>query len=548
MTIQTTTSKVQYTANGSNKIFAYTFLIFDEADIEVYLTDTDGVETLQTLNTDYTVSNVGAENGGNVTFGTAPTSSYKITILRDVTVTQETDYVANDPFPAETHEKALDKLTMIDQQQDETITRALKIPVSDATSTDVELPTSDNRANKYLAFDASGDITVSDNTDVITTAYTKTLLQKSSAAAVRTYLGSGATGDDLFATATSGAALDVLGVSTVGRSLIAKESVSGARAYINAAKSTGTTEAAINLTAPIDTQLLQYDGPNNEFVNVNQSTVFGSRISLLSQSKALSGGEDFEVLQNSVSYATSAGRILEYINKRSVITKSIFTYNGGSTAYTVKCNGGAYKVKGKLAYWDTELTTNAIGSPSASTWFYLYLDHSAITSGKKITASELIWSSTAPTYNTQYKGWYNGNDLCIFAVFTDSGPTNITEFYHDDNFVTWAERMTDFAQADVDTTWVTMTLTIPTFSRKAFCCLYSTDESQGSFCWAAWRTKGSSVTNGHYTTATSDSATVNLGPVIVITNSSQQIEIRHSVSGTQKIAGYTDGWYFPIGM
>ena len=50
-----------------------------------------------------------------MTFVTAPASGVTVIIKRNLTLTQGTDYVANDPFPAESHEEALDRLTFITQ-------------------------------------------------------------------------------------------------------------------------------------------------------------------------------------------------------------------------------------------------------------------------------------------------------------------------------------------------------------------------------------------------------------------------------------------------
>ena len=57
MTVSSTTNKHSYNGNGSQTAFAYTFKIFIAADIKVYL---DGV--LKTINTHYTLSNVGQCN------------------------------------------------------------------------------------------------------------------------------------------------------------------------------------------------------------------------------------------------------------------------------------------------------------------------------------------------------------------------------------------------------------------------------------------------------------------------------------------------------
>lgn len=150
MTIAKTTSRAQYTGDGSTVAFSFPYRFFADTDLEVYLT-VSGVETLQTLTTHYTVSNAGDETGGTVTFLTAPASGATVTILRVLPLTQSVDYQANDPFPPETHEQALDRLTLQGQQLSERQGRALIAPASDTAS--LELPL--DRASKFLYFDAS---------------------------------------------------------------------------------------------------------------------------------------------------------------------------------------------------------------------------------------------------------------------------------------------------------------------------------------------------------------------------------------------------------
>jgi hypothetical protein len=119
MTVSSSTSSVSYSGNGSTTVFAYTFKIFEDSDLVVVEKNVNtGVETTKTLTTDYTVSGAGNDSGGNVTFVTAPASGITVTISRSLPLTQETNYVENDPFPAQAHEDALDKLTMLVQQVD----------------------------------------------------------------------------------------------------------------------------------------------------------------------------------------------------------------------------------------------------------------------------------------------------------------------------------------------------------------------------------------------------------------------------------------------
>jgi hypothetical protein len=161
MTVSSTTTKNSYSGNGSTTVFAYAFKIFDEDDIAVILRDdATGTETAQTITTDYSVSNVGNASGGNVTFVTAPATGKTVVLRRESPITQTTDYTPNDPFPAESHEDALDKLTFIAQQIQEELDRSIKLSRTNTmASTEFTVGATD-RANKILAFDTNGELAV----------------------------------------------------------------------------------------------------------------------------------------------------------------------------------------------------------------------------------------------------------------------------------------------------------------------------------------------------------------------------------------------------
>lgn len=161
MTVTTQTASASYYGNGSTVAFTVPFYFLANTHLQVILRDAQGIETVQALTTDYTVTGAGVPAGGTVTMVTAPASGTFLVIRRNVPITQETDYQENDPFPAATHEMALDKLTMIVQQQDGELDNALHFPASETTN-DGELPVAADRAGKYLGFDGNGNPIMSD--------------------------------------------------------------------------------------------------------------------------------------------------------------------------------------------------------------------------------------------------------------------------------------------------------------------------------------------------------------------------------------------------
>lgn len=139
-------NRITYSGNGNATEFAYQFKILDRTDIKVMLTDADGKEKL--LTKDYYVDveksvvrypgyAVGAEVPESERPAALPTG-WKLTIYREVPVTQETDLP--DQYPFNQVEAIGDKLTMIAQQLTDTTGRSLKIGVSMSTDIDTTIP------------------------------------------------------------------------------------------------------------------------------------------------------------------------------------------------------------------------------------------------------------------------------------------------------------------------------------------------------------------------------------------------------------------------
>mgnify|MGYP001583102289 CR=1 FL=1 len=157
MTIASQTSRISYVGDGVTTAFAVPFYFQANADIVVMLQNSSGAQSTLVLGTDYTLSGAGVSSGGTVTFTVAPTSTTGavISIYRDPPVTQTTSYNNNDPFPAKSHEAALDKLTTLEQRTRDMISRSLRLPDSDPVLSS-QIPTVGSRANKLLGFDTNG--------------------------------------------------------------------------------------------------------------------------------------------------------------------------------------------------------------------------------------------------------------------------------------------------------------------------------------------------------------------------------------------------------
>jgi hypothetical protein len=169
MTISTTTLLNSFSGNGSVVDFTYTYPINSASELLVIIkTDATGVETTKTLTSDYTVALAG-DSGGTVTMGTAPASGETLFLIRNTTKTQGTDLIENDPFSAEGLEDSFDNLQMQIQEVSNAVDRSFKVSKTNSITTSEITTSAADRANKILAFDASGnlDATAYNNLDTV---------------------------------------------------------------------------------------------------------------------------------------------------------------------------------------------------------------------------------------------------------------------------------------------------------------------------------------------------------------------------------------------
>ena len=111
MAINNTIPINEYTASGSNTIFAYSYKIFETGDMKVYL---DGV--LQ--GSGFTVVSVGNPGGGDVIFSVAPTAGVKVRLERDIPEDRQTDYIEGGSLPADVLDDDIDRTVAMIQELD----------------------------------------------------------------------------------------------------------------------------------------------------------------------------------------------------------------------------------------------------------------------------------------------------------------------------------------------------------------------------------------------------------------------------------------------
>ncbi|MGU4696722.1 hypothetical protein K6L09_08650 [Burkholderia cepacia] len=157
MTVTSDIQDVSHATDGVSVDFAIPFYFLSNEHIVVDKIDANGGLTQLTYGTDFTLSGAGNPKGGTLTTLSVIGAGFDLHIYRVVPETQETEYQQNDPFPAKTTEKALDKLTMIAQQHGTTIKNSIRFPLSEY-GRDGVLPPALQRASNILGFDAAGNL------------------------------------------------------------------------------------------------------------------------------------------------------------------------------------------------------------------------------------------------------------------------------------------------------------------------------------------------------------------------------------------------------
>jgi hypothetical protein len=238
---------------------------------------------------------------------------------------------------------------------------------------------------------------------------------------------------------------------------------------------------------------------------------------------------------------------------KGYVSRSKFTYKDNNEIYI---GPGAYHHDGtteQYVYWNSTLEVGAGGL--ANKIYYHYLDDSAIVSHDSplLTASEFTRSwSDIPIWVESKRGWYYGDDRCIFSTRSDPLGTPCEPFYHQGDLVLYADQIESHSSS-VGTTWVDVVLDIPQFVEigppaygLAAEITYRVSKTNAMIYY--WRTNTSDVgITGHIVGGTASSGRTSDNTFAVITDRNKMIEIKTNISSTD-VYIYTNGWYFPVGM
>jgi len=290
MTISSTTRIAgPYIGAGTTATFPFTFKVFSASDIEVVqVVVSTGAQTTLTLTTDYTVALNGNQNtnpGGSITLvaGNLATGT-NLVITSNVLNLQPTDLTNQGGFYPEVINDSLDRATIQIQQLNDTAQNAVHAPVTDGALA-MTLPSAGIRANKFLAFGATGLPVASDGTTTpaITSGGDITLTANDAGSNVNRDIIfvdnttermrlTGSNGRLGIGTATPAAALDVVGAAAVSGNLtvdtttLVVDATNNRVGIANASPAvaldvTGAASVSGNLT--VDTTTLVVDATNN---------------------------------------------------------------------------------------------------------------------------------------------------------------------------------------------------------------------------------------------------------------------------------------------
>lgn len=141
MTVSSQTRGITFTGTGSASPFPLPFRFFNNSEITAYLVEDNGALTLLSQGVDYTLTGAGEPEIDGGAIGTltkiVPLAiGKKMYVARTIPAVQQADIVNQGEFFASLHEDVFDRLTMVDQQHAEELSRCVKTSPTDEITPD----------------------------------------------------------------------------------------------------------------------------------------------------------------------------------------------------------------------------------------------------------------------------------------------------------------------------------------------------------------------------------------------------------------------------
>jgi hypothetical protein len=156
MTITVAPARNEYTANAGQTIFNYTFKIFADTDLNVYITPAGQDANDSTdLTTAYTVTGLGDEDGGTIILSVGTNANDLVTIVSNVPSSRTTDYQNNGDFRPPVVNADFDRVVSIAKKVEDVTNRTLVLPQAQQGSKPLTLPPPE--ASKILVWNGNED-------------------------------------------------------------------------------------------------------------------------------------------------------------------------------------------------------------------------------------------------------------------------------------------------------------------------------------------------------------------------------------------------------
>nr|DAR39559.1 MAG TPA: tailspike protein [Caudoviricetes sp.] len=166
MTISTSNRRAgPYLGDGIQREFPFTFKVFNAGDVRAFVADSQGRERALTYGTDYRVTlhdNQEAHPGGQLTLTVALATGEKLAIGSQTAIVQEKTFTNQGGFYPTLLNDGFDLLTVICQELQAQLARAMLAPVNATVTPSFPLPD----AKKYLRWSDDGQTLVNDAFDV----------------------------------------------------------------------------------------------------------------------------------------------------------------------------------------------------------------------------------------------------------------------------------------------------------------------------------------------------------------------------------------------
>lgn len=151
-----------HAGNGVSNLWPYDFYVASSGELRVTRRSAAGVDTLLTYGVDFTATGIGNPAGGTIALTTVLAAGEKLFCEGVTALSQGLALDGVDSFKTVNVEGAHDRAMRIDQELQRDLSRAVRVVIGENGLT---LPSSEERAGKYSAYDSEGKFVALEGTD-----------------------------------------------------------------------------------------------------------------------------------------------------------------------------------------------------------------------------------------------------------------------------------------------------------------------------------------------------------------------------------------------